>query len=102
MASVVAPSVTAWMEQLNYTVIDAYYYYERRMIEIARSLGRSVVAWQDIQGYNGSTTSLDVGEAVASASLCPNIKSLMTRRNVRCVAIIICCSSRRLVRDVQW
>lgn len=51
------------MAAQNITVVEAYYYYERRMIEIARGLGRSVLAWQDIQGYNGTSTSLDVGES---------------------------------------
>ena len=58
-----APSVSAWMTAQNITVVEAYYYYERRMIDIARGLGRSVLAWQDIQGYNGTSTSLDVGES---------------------------------------
>jgi hexosaminidase len=52
--------VSSWMVRQNFSVMDAYYYYERRMIDIARGLNRSVVAWQDIQGYNGTSTSFDV------------------------------------------
>lgn len=66
-----AASVTAWMTAQNYSVSEAYWYYERRIVDIARSLGRSVLAWQDIQGYNGSVTSLDVGEGGGCAGPAP-------------------------------
>lgn len=64
-----SPSVSAWMTANNYTVTDAYYYYERRMIGIARSLNRSAIAWQDIAGYNGSAPgTLDVALEVWSGT----------------------------------
>jgi hypothetical protein len=39
------------MAAMNFSIMDAYGYYERRMIDIGRSLNRSVIAWQDIAGF---------------------------------------------------
>jgi hexosaminidase len=61
--------VSAWMIAQNYSVSDAYYYYERRIIGIARELNRNILAWQDIQGYNGTATSLDVALDVSLCSV---------------------------------
>jgi hexosaminidase len=46
-----SPAVVAWMNQTGLDVYGAYHYYERRMIDIARSLGKRPMAWLDIAGF---------------------------------------------------
>ena len=46
-----SPNVSAWMNATGYDLYGAYHYYERRMINIARSLGRRTIAWLDIAGF---------------------------------------------------
>jgi hexosaminidase len=46
-----SPAVAAWMRAQNYSVAQALHYYERRMIGIARGLGRRALAWLDIAGW---------------------------------------------------
>jgi hexosaminidase len=48
------PAVMSWINATfgpSGSVYDAYHYYERRVIDIARSHGRSVQAWLDIAGF---------------------------------------------------
>lgn len=48
------PAVKAWIANTwgaNGTIYDAYHYFERRVIGIARKLRKSVMAWQDIHGW---------------------------------------------------
>jgi hexosaminidase len=44
-------NVSAWMNSTGMGVYDAYHYYERRIIEIVRSLGKKTMAWLDIAGF---------------------------------------------------
>ena len=46
-----SPTVKGWMNESGYDFIHTYWYYERRIIDILRSLNRSVLAWEDINGY---------------------------------------------------
>lgn len=46
-----SPNVSAWMNSSGYDVYQAYHYYERRIIDISRSLGRRTLAWLDIAGF---------------------------------------------------
>jgi len=48
------PAVMDWIHSTfgpQGTIEDAYHYYERRLIGIARAHGRSVQAWLDIAGW---------------------------------------------------
>lgn len=48
-----APKVLEWMPTQNYTsTVDVYHYYERRIIDIMRGLGKQTVAWEDINGFS--------------------------------------------------
>jgi hexosaminidase len=46
-----SPAVQAWMAANGLDVYGAYHYYERRMIDLARSLGKRPMAWLDIAGF---------------------------------------------------
>lgn len=47
-----SPSVAAWMKARNFSsVYDAYYWFERQMIGIARAHGRAPMAWLDVAGF---------------------------------------------------
>ena len=48
------PAVMDWIRGkfgTNGTIYEAYHYYERRIIEIVRSLGKKPMAWLDIHGW---------------------------------------------------
>jgi len=43
-----SPAVAAWMAQQGMNATETYFYYERRMIDIARSLNKTSIAWLDV------------------------------------------------------
>ena len=50
-----APSVEAWMPSQGFTdAVDVYHYYERRVIDIVRGLGKQTYAWEDINGQSAA------------------------------------------------
>lgn len=44
-------SVSAWMASRNFSLADAYYYYEQRMVNISRAMNRRSMLWVDAAGY---------------------------------------------------
>jgi hypothetical protein len=43
-----SPAVATWMAQQGMNATETYFYYERRMIDIARSLNKTSIAWLDV------------------------------------------------------
>ncbi len=59
-----APAVQAFMGEQGFAnVVDVYHYYERRMIDIVRGLGRTTYAWEDINGACGGPSLWSRGTA---------------------------------------
>lgn len=51
-----SPTVATWMKQRNMTSTDTYYYYERALIEIARSVRRHVADFRCLPVVHALTT----------------------------------------------
>lgn len=86
-------TMVAWMKGMNFTITDAYYYYERRIIDILRGAGKKVIAWQDIAGFPSGFTnnytaypdvSLDVWSGCYSGNWQEDVSSL-TAQNMSVV-----------------